>query len=229
MSEKKKGITLGPVERNIFVRGEWLTDTHIDHFQQLLASCSDYKPVETWRIQLLDTIHAVAFSSKNYIKFKNPAAIENIFNKLDIKNHVEKRLEAERIVCRCTLIRDSYVRDMYKILALLKKKSKVCLSLATKCKTIDEKLCALCGKSKHTASSKNYFIDGTYRNISSSQILVINMEGQITNVLPLIEAQGKKSWLCDNSLCKIHDQYLTDCYEKVLQSISICTFKKIPQ
>ncbi|KYM96060.1 hypothetical protein ALC62_13287 [Cyphomyrmex costatus] len=169
------------------------------------------------------------FRSKNYIKFNNPAAVENIFIKLDIKNHVEKRLEAKRIVRRCTQIRDSYVRVMYKILALLKKKSEVCLSLATKCKTIDEKLCALCGKSKHTASSENYFIDGTYRNISSSQILVMNMEGQITNILPLIEAQAKKSWLCDNSLCKIHDQFLIDCYEKVLQSISICTFKKIPQ
>ncbi|KYN07689.1 hypothetical protein ALC62_01337 [Cyphomyrmex costatus] len=169
------------------------------------------------------------FQSKNYIKFNNPAAVENIFNKLDIKNHVEKRLEAERIVRRCTQIRDSYVRDMYKILALLKKKSEVCLSLATKCKTIDEKLCALCGKSKHTASSENYFIDSTYRNISSSQILVMNMEGQIKNILPLIEAQAKNSWLYNNSLCKIHDQFLIDCYEKVLQSISICTFKKIPQ
>ncbi|KYN05738.1 hypothetical protein ALC62_03324 [Cyphomyrmex costatus] len=117
------------------------------------------------------------FRSKNYIKYNNPAAIENIFNKLDIKNHVEKRLEAERIVRRCTQIRDSYVRDMYKILALLKKKSEVCLSLATKCKTIDEKLCAFCGKSKHTASFENYFIDDTYRNIPSSQILVMNMEG----------------------------------------------------
>ncbi|KYN06294.1 hypothetical protein ALC62_02786 [Cyphomyrmex costatus] len=105
------------------------------------------------------------FWSKNYIKYHNPVVIENIFNKLDTKNHVEKRLEAERIVHRCTQIRDSYVRDMYKTLALLKKKSEVCLSLATKCITIDEKLGALCGKSKHTASFKNYFIDGTY-NIS---------------------------------------------------------------
>ncbi|KYM95705.1 hypothetical protein ALC62_13647 [Cyphomyrmex costatus] len=61
MSVKTKGMTLGPVERNIIVRGEWLTDTHMNHFQQLLASCSDYKPVETWRIQLLDTIQAVFY------------------------------------------------------------------------------------------------------------------------------------------------------------------------
>jgi len=40
--------------------------------------------------------------------------------------------------------------------------------LATKCKTIDEKLVALCDKSKQTALSENYFIDGKYRNISSS-------------------------------------------------------------
>ncbi|KYM94171.1 hypothetical protein ALC62_15211 [Cyphomyrmex costatus] len=65
MSVKTKGIILGPVERNIIVRSEWLTDTHMDHFQQLLASCSDYKPVETWRIQLLDTIQAVFYDRKN--------------------------------------------------------------------------------------------------------------------------------------------------------------------
>jgi len=57
--------------------------------------------------------------------------------------------------------------------------------LATKCKTIDEKLVALCGKSKRTALSENYFIDGTYRIIFSSQMLAMNMEGQITNVLDL--------------------------------------------
>ena len=99
-------------------------------------------------------------------------------------------------------IRDRYVRNMYKILVLLKKKLEVCLTLATKCKTSNEKLVTLCGNSKHTTSSENYFIDGTY-NISSSQILAINMEGQITNILSLIEAQAKKSWLCDDRLIKL--------------------------
>ncbi|KYN17581.1 hypothetical protein ALC57_10130 [Trachymyrmex cornetzi] len=169
------------------------------------------------------------FWSRNYIKYYNPVAIENIFNKLDIKNNVEKQLEAEKIVRRCMQIRNTYVRDMYKILALLKKKSEVCLILATKCKTIDEKLTAFCGKSKHTASSENYFIDGTYRNIFSSQVLAMNMEGQVTNVLPLKEAQAKKSWLRDDNLCKIDDPFLINCYEKVLQTISICIFKKIPE
>ncbi|KYQ54057.1 hypothetical protein ALC60_07036 [Trachymyrmex zeteki] len=119
------------------------------------------------------------------------------------------------------------IRDMYKTLALLKKKSEVCLSLATKCETIDKKLCALCNQSRHTASSENYFIDSTYRNVSSSH-LIMNVEGQSTNVLPLIEAQAKKSWLCDDNLCKI-DPFLINCYEKVLQTISISTFKKIPE
>ncbi|KYN19387.1 hypothetical protein ALC57_08282 [Trachymyrmex cornetzi] len=166
--------------------------------------------------------------SRNYMKYYNPEAIKNIFNKLDIKNNVEKQLESEKMVRRCMQIRDKYVHDMYKILALVKKKSEVCLILTTKCKTIDEKLIAFCGKSKHTASSENYFIDRTYRNISSSQVLAMNMKGQVTNVLPLIEAQAKKSWLCDNHLCKT-DAFLIDCYEKILQAISICIFKKIPE
>jgi len=46
MSVNTKNITLMPKERNIIVCGEWLTDVHMDHFQQLLASCSDYRSVE---------------------------------------------------------------------------------------------------------------------------------------------------------------------------------------
>jgi len=99
-------------------------------------------------------------------------------------------------------IRNSYVRNMYKILATLKKKSEVCLSLANdnKCKTIDDKLRAFCGKSRHTTLSENYFIDVTYRNITKSQSLeinikgqiTINIKGQITNVLPLMKARAKR-------------------------------------
>jgi len=56
------------------------------------------------------------FWSRNYLKFRNPVAIKDILKKLDIKNHIEKRLEAERIVRWCMHIRDSYVCNMYKIL-----------------------------------------------------------------------------------------------------------------
>jgi len=150
--------------------------------------------------------------------------------KLDVKNHIEKLLEAERIVRWCMHIRNSYVRNIYKILALLKKKSEVCLSLANddKCKTIEDKLSAFSSKSRRTASSKNYFIDATYRNITESQCLEMNIKDQITNVLPLMKAQAKKSWLCD-TLCKIDNPFLIDRYEKFLQAMNTCTFKKIPQ
>jgi len=55
---------------------------------------------------------------------------------------------------------------MYKILVLFLKKSEMCLSFTTndKCKTIGDKLDAFGGKSRHTASSENYFSDSTYRN-----------------------------------------------------------------
>jgi len=75
------------------------------------------------------------FWSRDCIKFHNPVVIEKISKKLDIKNQIEKRLEAEKIVRWCMHIRNNYVRNMYKILITLKKKSEVCLSLATKCST----------------------------------------------------------------------------------------------
>jgi len=65
------------------------------------------------------------------------------------------------------------------------------LTLVSKCCGI-EKLDALCGISRHTASSENYFVD-TYRNIILKESLVINMEEQVVNVLPLITAQAKKN------------------------------------
>jgi len=142
-------------------------------------------------------------------------------------NHIEKRLKAEKFVRWCIYIRNSYIRNMYKILALLKKKSEVCLSLANdeKCETIDDKLCAFCDKSRHTASSENCFIDATYRNITESQFLEINIKDQITNVLPLVKTRAKESWLCD-TLCKIDDPFLIDRYEKFLHAMNTYTFKK---
>jgi len=53
MSIKTKDLILMPANRDVIFRGDWLMDIHIDHFQQLLASFSDYRPIETWRIQCL--------------------------------------------------------------------------------------------------------------------------------------------------------------------------------
>jgi len=39
----------------------------MDHFQQFLSSCSDYRPVETWRIQCLHTIQTI-LPDKKYIQ-----------------------------------------------------------------------------------------------------------------------------------------------------------------
>jgi len=61
----KKHITLMSEERNIIVDGEWLTDVHMEHFQNLLQNCSEYTPVETWRVQLLDTIQPVPIDKKH--------------------------------------------------------------------------------------------------------------------------------------------------------------------
>jgi len=65
MSVKTKDIILKPADKEIIVRGDWLTDVHMDHFQQLLASCSDYRLVETWRIQCLHTIQPMLPNKKH--------------------------------------------------------------------------------------------------------------------------------------------------------------------
>jgi len=141
----------------------------------------------------------------------NSVAITDIVKKLDIKDNIEKQLEAEKILRWSMHIRNSYIHNMYKILAVLKKKSEVHLTLVTDCLTIDDKLHALCGISRHTASSENYFIDSTYNELTSSQPLVTNVKGQVINVLPLIEAQAKKAWSCSTS-CKIDPFFFIDFY-----------------
>jgi len=64
MSVKGKDI-LTSANRDIIARGGWLTDLHIEHFQNLLRNCSEYTPVETWRIQLLDTIQPISIDKKH--------------------------------------------------------------------------------------------------------------------------------------------------------------------
>lgn len=61
----KKDLIVMPKERDIILHGEWLTDMHMEHFEHLLQNCSDYRPVETWRIQCLDTIEPVPINKKH--------------------------------------------------------------------------------------------------------------------------------------------------------------------
>lgn len=83
--------------------------------------------------------------------------------------------------------------------------------VVTDCLTIDDKIHALCGILRHTASSENYFLGSTYHHkLISSQPLIMNVKGQVTNVLLLIEARAKKAWSCSTS-CKI-DLLIIDRY-----------------
>jgi len=169
--------------------------------------------------------------------------------KLTIKNHIEKRLKAEKIVRWCMYVRRSYIRNIYKMLALIKKKTeereRASLTQIEKCSTVEEKLDALCGESSHTASSENYFIDSTYQHVipkeslvinkdekirnlplikSACEPLVMNEEGKVVNIFPLIEIETKKSWSCNFS-CKTDDPILISHYQKFLET-EFLYFKK---
>jgi len=69
---------------------------------------------------------------------------------------------------------------------------------------------------RHTTSSENYFIDVTYRNITESQSLEMNIKGQIINVLPLVKAQAKNHGYAIP--CKIDDPFLINRYRKIPSS-----------
>jgi len=63
MSVKRKDILIS-VNRDIIAQGKWLTDLHIEYFQNFLRNCSEYTPVETWRIELPDTIQPISIDKK---------------------------------------------------------------------------------------------------------------------------------------------------------------------
>lgn len=168
------------------------------------------------------------FWSRNSIKICNSLKIfkvKDIVKKINIKGHIEKQLEAEKIIRWCMHIRNSHIRKIYKMLTLIKKKSEVNLTLVAECSTIDEKLRALCGISKHSLMRKLFywFYISRYNFIGTFN----NTKGKVVNILPLIEGQIKKSWSC-NTLCKI-DKPLINRYQEFLKTINICTLKNVPK
>jgi len=58
---------------------------------------------------------------KNDLQFRNHLTITKILNKINIRNQIEKLLEAERIVRWSMHVIDYYSRNMYNILTSLKK------------------------------------------------------------------------------------------------------------
>lgn len=79
------------------------------------------------------------------------------------------------------------------MLILLKNKSGTCLTVVAEYSTVDDRLRALCGISRHTASSENYFVDSTYHEITKINVtesLITNMKRQ--KMYFLMEAQAKK-------------------------------------
>ena len=64
--EKKHGISMFTEKnKNENLRGEWLWDDDMERFNCLLQNHSNYRPVETWRVQLLDTIPPIPTNEKH--------------------------------------------------------------------------------------------------------------------------------------------------------------------
>ncbi|XP_067216884.1 uncharacterized protein [Linepithema humile] len=61
----ERQMMLSSKQKDIIVQGDWLNDMHMDHFNQLLKNCSDYRPEGTWKIQLPQYIESVAENKKH--------------------------------------------------------------------------------------------------------------------------------------------------------------------
>lgn len=90
------------------------------------------------------------FRSQNIIKLHSSKVyIQNIAKKLSITDHIEKRLKAEKIVRWCMYVRKSYIRNVYKILTLIRQKAEVNLTelnlIFAENSTNEDKIAVLCG------------------------------------------------------------------------------------
>lgn len=66
----------------------------MDHFEQLLKSCSNYRPVETWRIEILDTIPSMSGKKKRI------QILFNISDPLNLHLHdLRKPLNGHWVCC----------------------------------------------------------------------------------------------------------------------------------
>lgn len=117
------------------------------------------------------------------------------------------RIEADRLVTTAIYVRDNYTLQSKNTLRNLKKIMTISLTrLGDTAIEGNEELAlnALCGISKHTSSSEAYFTEAAYNfqnNLINSSIIV-NKQGQCTNILPAINTKTKnKVWECTNH-CK---------------------------
>ena len=93
------------------------------------------------------------------------------------------------------------------------------------------KLEALCGSSKHNPSTEAFFAETAYRHGEklADEKLIIDRNGCIMNILPVIEVRKKgKSWVCDELRCNI-DTVVIEKYQDFLNSLSEWTMGNVEE
>ena len=145
------------------------------------------------------------------------------------------RIESGYLYKWCTVGRNFYINEMKKALKKIKNTSNTALIRTDECKALNsnktELIQALCGPSKHTPVSEDYFYESTYTNntnlINNEECLILNEKGQVINILPLKTTKDGKvgnTWQCNES-CRIQDETLEK-YNKFLRIIENVTLKK---
>lgn len=69
-------------------------------------------------------------------------------------------------------------------------------------------------------------MEDLYHKKNLPESVIMNVKGQVMNVLPLIPGRAKKSWLCDE-VCKIYDSYLIKRYQKFLEVVNTYTLRNV--
>ena len=156
--------------------------------------------------------------------------------KLDsASNQEDRREEAKSFVSTAIYVRDTYISRLKRVLQYCK--DKVSISLARLgIMPIHENehaaLTALCGSPNHCSTSEPYFSVAAYDfkeglcAISTDElnVIILNEEGQSTNVFPLADSsKSKKNWYCNN-YCKVVDPDILKDLKQLFEDLLYFTY-----
>ena len=153
--------------------------------------------------------------------------------KLDsASNEEDRREEAKSLVSTAIYVRDTFILRLKRVLQHCK--DKVSISLARLgIMPIHENehaaLTALCGSQKHCSTTKPYFSEAAYDFkeglcTESTNVIILNENGQSTNIFPLTDSnKSKKYWLCNN-YCKVLDTDILKDIKQLFEDLLYFTY-----
>ncbi|KAJ8685608.1 hypothetical protein QAD02_021401 [Eretmocerus hayati] len=202
--------------------------------EQAIAIETIKKTMQRFPIDMKKKTEALLRNKEKYI--------QNVMSQMDLADAVERRIQADWSVTRCIHARNHDILRLRRILKTLQNKWELAVTKLGKV-SITENLqfaiSVLCGRSVHHSTANPFFSETAYdyanvakwaeRDIDdnsskyTSDPLIINERGRVTNILPALAKPGKSTtaWMCDGCCRKIDVDFLCEVKSLFHDAISV--------